>query len=396
MRRLVSYKHLALLFITIFLLFTLFGERNYASINPTIQWNLVDVWTAEAWNVTQGSPEIVVAIIDSGVDISHPDLVNQCWVNIDEIPNNGKDDDNNSYIDDLIGWDFRSNDNDPSPGHSHGTFVAGLIAADDDNDLLVGVAPKIKIMPIRFLDNNNLFSGSDWGMFSQAINYAIDNGADIIQMSIQAYGVPPYSFYESIRRAYEEGVFVVSVVGNFEDHVTYPGKYAEVIAVSATKEDGTIASFSSPGDENEICAPGENVFSIKPYSTSLVMGSGTSFAAPLVSGAIALMLSINRTLPIEEAREILHNTSTDLGPAGKDINYGYGLLNVSKAVEYVASITNINITTTVNSTSAVTSTDTNTSQVPGLDLLISFVCLNIVILKKRNKKSKNSISNTNI
>jgi len=381
-------RKVLLLSVILILLFASSEERIHASVNPTIQWNLLDVGTASAWNITQGSPDVVVAVIDSGVDITHPDLVNQCWVNIDEIPDNGKDDDNNGYIDDLIGWDFRDYDNNPIPGHNHGTKVAALIVADDDNDLLVGVAPKIKIMPIRFLDNNNAFGPDDWGIFNEAIDYAVDNGADIIQMSIQANGIPPTSFYNSVKRAYNFGVIIISVTGNkvpsHQYGVTYPGKYPEVIAVSATTKNHINASFSLTGDENEICAPGENIYFMPPYFVEDdPYFDGTSFAAPLVSGAIALMLSINNTLSIEEVRSILHNTSTDLGPIGKDPYYGYGLLNVSKAVEYVASITNTSLTTTVNSSSDTMSSDPKTSLISGFDLTVSLVCLCVAIIEKK-------------
>jgi len=210
-------------------------------LNPDFQWHLMEIGAEEAWNYTRGNQEITVAVIDSGLDFSHPDLSNQSWVNLEEIENNGIDDDGNGYIDDINGWDFRDNDNNPSPGHHHGTFVAGLIAADDDNNLSVGIAPNVKLMDLRFLDNNNAFGGGDWGMFADAIDYARENGAHIIHLSIQAYGIPPSSFHSAIKRAYESDIVIVSVTGNNEDHVTYPGNYSEVIAVSAITKEREIA-----------------------------------------------------------------------------------------------------------------------------------------------------------
>ena len=306
-----------------------------SSLDPDFQWNLIDVGAEKAWNYTQGRSKIVVAVIDSGIDFSHPDLMNQSWRNSDEIPDNGIDDDRNGYVDDIVGWDFRDDDKDPSPGHKHGTFIAGLIAADDDNHISVGIAPKIKLMAIRFLDDNLEFGGQDWDMFAEALDYAVNNGASIIQLSIEAYGVPPESFHEAIKRAYNSGVVVVSVTGNLRDDVTYPGKYEEVIAVSATNKSRHIAEFSSPGEQNEICAPGERVYSIYPNKWTPQIGSGTSFAAPLVAGAIALMLSLNNTLTIETIRSILHDTCTDLGTSGNDPIFGYGLLNVPAALEKI-------------------------------------------------------------
>ncbi|MHA1206338.1 MAG: S8 family serine peptidase [Candidatus Hodarchaeales archaeon] len=244
-----------------------------------IYWNLQDVGIPEAWEYTNGSPDIIVAIIDSGVDVNHPDLMNASWINPGEIPSNGWDDDQNGYIDDIKGWDFcgenQNEDNDPSPPPStpaskHGTFIAGLIAGDDDNDLFVGVAPNIKIMSLRFLRSDLSFWASDWPNLVKAIDYAVDNGAQIINISMQAYGIPPDYVYEAIQRAYAAGVILVSVTGNNEDHVTYPGNYSEVIAVSATTSTREIADFSSPGDQNEICAPGEDVYSITGFGYGLL------------------------------------------------------------------------------------------------------------------------------
>ncbi len=306
--------------------------------NLEIYWNLQDVGIPEAWEYTNGSPDIIVAIIDSGVDFSHPDLVNTSWINPGEIPSNGWDDDQNGYIDDIVGWDFCGDnlfeDNDPSPPPStlasnHGTFIAGLIAADNDNDLFVGVAPNIKIMSLRFLRSDlRFFFSSDWPNLAAAIDYAVDNGAKIINLSMQADIIPPDYVYKAIQRAHAAGVILVSVTGNNRDNVTYPGNYSEVIAVSATTSTHEIADFSSPGDQNEICAPGEDVYSITGYLSTIVTGNGTSYAAPLVSGAIALLLSLNSSLSNDEVRTLLHESCIDLGEIGKDPIFGYGLLDI--------------------------------------------------------------------
>ncbi len=301
-------------------------------------WNIEEVGIPAAWEYTQGTPNIIVAVIDSGIDLGHPDLINSSWKNLGEISSNGKDDDGNGYVDDVMGWDFQDNDNNPFPppntiGSKHGTFIAGLIAADDDNDIFVGVAPNVKIMSLRFLRSDLSFTEDDWPKLVEAIDYAVLNGAKIINLSLEARGVPPIYVYESIRRAYEAGVIIVGVTGNHSGKVTYPGNYSEVIAVSAVTSSQKLAYFSGYGAENEICAPGKDVYSITGYNTSIVNGSGTSYAAPLVSGVIALMLSINPSLPIESIREILHDTSTDLGDIGMDPMYGYGLINASAALD---------------------------------------------------------------
>ncbi|MHA1994761.1 MAG: S8 family serine peptidase [Candidatus Hodarchaeales archaeon] len=357
----------------------------YAS-NSSYSWNLEEVGIPAAWEYTQGSSEIIVAIIDSGVDYTHPDLYNSTWENPAEIPNNGWDDDSNGYIDDYIGWDFQDNDNDPSPplppaiGSKHGTFIAGLIAADDDNDIFVGAAPNIKIMSLRFLRHDLSFLVSDWSKLVDAILYAVEQGAKIINLSLQANGIPPNEVYEAIRNAYQAGVIIVGVTGNYENHVTYPGNYSEVIAVSATTSTQDIADFSAYGAQNEICAPGHEVYSITGYETTVVLGSGTSYATPLVSGSIALMLSLNPSLTNEEIRMILHESANDLGDEGKDHIYGYGLLNITSALERV--------TLTLNNTSIPVFTSnpsTNPSSSKNLEsdlfvLGIAYTLLLIVLL----------------
>ncbi|MFX0151691.1 MAG: S8 family serine peptidase [Candidatus Hodarchaeota archaeon] len=365
-------------------------------LDPTYNWHLQDVGIEKAWSYTQGSKEVIVAVIDSGIDFNHPDLEDHFWINPGDTPENGKDDDNNGYIDDVMGWDFRDNDNDPSPpfasspppnppaGHYHGTNVAGLIAADDDDNIGVGAAPKISLMNLRFLDENNAFSGNDWETFVKAINYAITNGADIIHLSIQACGIPPNSFHTALKNAYESGIAIVSVTGNIPNcsppktSVHYPGNYSEVIAVSATTRSREHADFSCTGDQNEICAPGENIYTINPNNSTLNLRNGTSLAAPLVSGTIALMLSLNRYLSVEDIRKVLQETSTDLGEIGKDPIYGFGLLNASAALEKV--MTDYGIKTSVS----------KTTQELSFDKKITFVSLILCMLliksyKKRRK-----------
>ncbi len=329
---------------TIFIYSILIHPILIRASNTAYYWNIEEVGIPDAWQYTQGSSDIIIAIIDSGIDFTHPDLENSMWENPGEIPNNGWDDDNNGYIDDYIGWDFLNNDNIPSPppppasGSKHGTFIAGLIAGDDDDDIFVGVAPQVKIMSLRFLRPDLSFFVSDWPKLVNAINYAVENGAKIINLSLQANGVPPIEVYNAIRDAYQAGVIIVSVTGNRgsgSQLLTYPGNYSEVIAVSSTTINQEIANTSLPGEENEICAPGDNVYSISGYTTSVVLGSGTSYAAPLVSGAIALMLSLHLNLTNEEIRMILHETCIDLGSEGKDPESGYGLLNITSALERV-------------------------------------------------------------
>jgi len=159
----------------------------------------------------------VVAVIDSGIDTSIPQLRESLWINEDEIPDNGIDDDRNGYVDDIHGWDFRDNDNSSLMGsslHWHGTFSAGIIAARPGETPIVGIAPGVKIMDVRFLNSRNQFLSSDWQTFAEAIDYAVNNGARIINMSVYANGRPPDYFEAALQRAAARGVLVVGITGN--------------------------------------------------------------------------------------------------------------------------------------------------------------------------------------
>ena len=298
-------------------------------------WGLDRIAARDAWSITHGSPDVVVAVIDSGIDSTIPQLADAMWVNLDEIPGNGVDDDRNGYVDDVNGWDFRDNDASSlqgSPMHGHGTGVASIIAARPGRYPIVGIAPGVKLMDVRFLDSQNEFHSSDWKAFERAVNYAVDNGADIINLSIFANGKPPSSFEQAISNAHARGVIVVGITGNKgQDEVMYPGRYGSVLAVSAIAESGLLASFSNSGTGVGVCAPGDAISTFTAGGRA-VSQSGTSFAAPHVAGVLALMLSIARTLTPDRAIEILEETAADLGSRGWDDQYGYGLVNAWAAV----------------------------------------------------------------
>ncbi|MBN1858374.1 S8 family serine peptidase [Candidatus Bipolaricaulota bacterium] len=315
------------------------GGASNASVTlldaSALSWSIERVGAPAAWNITTGSSEIVVAVIDSGIDATLPDLADKLWTNADEIPGNGIDDDRNGYIDDLHGWDFRDNDASSLNGttiHWHGTFVAGLIVAQPDSNEATGVAPDVRVMDLRFLDTRNQFYGRDWEMFAEAIDYAVRNDADIINLSIYCNGTPPAALEQAIRRADAAGVLVVGIAGNNgRATVCYPGCYPSVIAVSATDRGNSLASFSNYGPHVAVCAPGDSVISLYPGG-EIAEGSGTSFAAPHVSAALALILSRNGRLSPEEALACLTSSATDLGTSGPDAEYGSGLIDAGAAV----------------------------------------------------------------
>jgi subtilisin family serine protease len=237
--------------------------QNVNETNGTID---ADIDAPEAWDVTTGSSDVVVAVVDSGVDINHPDLQPNIWTNPGETPDNGIDDDANGYIDDVSGWDFSFNDNDPRDANGHGTHVAGTVAAAGDNGIgVTGVSWSAKIMALRFLDAWG--SGTTANAIS-AIEYASAMGADIINNS---WGGGGYS--ESLKEAIEaSGALVVCAAGNdgwdtdaFIPH--YPSGYAStnIIAVAASDQDDNRAYFSNYGPFSvDVAAPGTNIYSAAP------------------------------------------------------------------------------------------------------------------------------------
>ncbi|MHA1991961.1 MAG: S8 family serine peptidase [Candidatus Hodarchaeales archaeon] len=313
----------------------------FSSVNPPHHlWHLEKIQAQEAWEVTKGNNEIIVAVIDTGIDFTHPALTKKAWKNINEIPENDIDDDQNGYVDDVWGWDFYDNDNDPTPDNNHGTFVAGMITAGGNGYKNIGIAPNISIMNLKLIGNEEKLTIGSTIAFADAIDYAVENGAKIIQMSISLKGNPSFILKWSINQAYDNNVALVGITGNSGKGVTFPGLYSEVIAISAITSSNTVTTYSGKGYQNELCAPGDDVYGIDMNSNSLVVGSGTSYASPLVSGTIALMLSVNPGLSVGEIRKILSNTATDLGEVGRDFDYGHGLLNASGAVHSALVINN--------------------------------------------------------
>ncbi|MFO8034019.1 MAG: S8 family peptidase [Candidatus Bipolaricaulota bacterium] len=308
-----------------------------ADSNPS--WGLSAVRAPEAWEITTGSERIVVAVIDSGIDRTIPALADRMWTNPAESANSGRDDDGNGYADDLHGWDFRDGNADSLEGSRlnwHGTFVAGLIAASFDTESGAGgVAPEICIMDLRFLDSRGLFFSSDWPKLARAIDYAVDNGAHIINLSMYAKMEPPPLVRQALQRAAREGVFIVGIAGNDGERVGYFGRYPEVFTVSAVDEDGRPAPFSNWGPEVDLTAPGVNVLSSYPGG-SVRTGSGTSFAAPYVTGTAALMLSLNPEYTLSELRSALQSTAAGVEQGTSNEYIGAGLVDTAAAARSAA------------------------------------------------------------
>jgi len=309
----------------------------------TLQWAHQVIQSEPAWDVETGSPDIAIAIVDTGVDWDHPDLAANIWNNTDEILD-GKDNDGNGYIDDVRGYDFVDTaspvypgedgtirDNDPMDFYGHGTHCSGIAAAVTNNSIgVAGVCWNCKIMPVRagYKDEygNGVLEADD---IAVAIEYAADNNASVISMSWGGYGISK-AIKEAIDYAYAKGVVLIAAAGNSDIHLkSYPAGFDNVIAVAATDIGDAKAGFSNYGSWIDIAAPGVDVLSTM-FNDTYASWSGTSMSAPFVAGLAALILSKNSTFSNEEVRNILRST-TD--PVISDKYVGLGRINAYKAIQ---------------------------------------------------------------
>jgi subtilisin family serine protease len=253
----------------------------------------------EAWNISTGKEEIVVAVTDDGFKLDHEDLLNSWFHNSNEIPNNNIDDDQNGYIDDVIGYDFNEMDNDPmsdSRNGSHGTHVAGIVAAGFNNGIgVVGHGPKIKVMPIKFYGKNSWTSA----IVLESYTYAANNGAKIITTSYMIDNfVGDVAYERALTYAYGKGLILFNSGGNGRTRQSKRTAFTKLLLVASTRstagwrsaEIDTKSSFSNYGRGIDISAPGEPIHSTG-RSLSYVDMSGTSMAAPNAAGTAALIWS---------------------------------------------------------------------------------------------------------
>ena len=315
---------------------------------PDQQVHLDNCNIPQSWDYTVGNEQIIVGIVDSGLHFDHPDMQNNIFINQNEIPNDGIDNDGNGYIDDVHGWDFvdapelgsialgdyLQQDNDPDDELNHGTHVAGIISADTNNEEGVsGISWNSKLLIVRsgFKTLNGGYLQDDDA--AAGIIYAADMGADIINLS---WGDTNYSqiIADACYYAYNKGSIIVAAAGNegatAEHQVVYPAQLSTTLAIGAVDRYRTLASFSSYGPQIDIVAPGQIVlstFDITPEDFYKEQ-SGTSMAAPFVCGAIALLLSVEPELNFSEVRGRLISSAEDLGEIGFDYEYGNGLLDV--------------------------------------------------------------------
>ena len=291
------------------------NARLTASLTPSdsnwsLQWGPRKIKADYVWNDTLGSSDVLVAILDSGVDYTHPDLA----------PN---------YV--ALGYDWVNGDNDPMDDYGHGTHCAGILAAKTNNSVGIAGVAQVRIMAEKVLDQNGV--GYDaWA--ANGIIHATNKGAKIISMSLGGYTVSETLQY-AVRYAYDHGVLLVAAAGNEgRDLKNYPAAYDEVIAVGATDQLDLRASFSNYGDWLELVAPGVEIYSLLP-GNSYFSASGTSMACPHVSGVAALVWSTYANFSRNTVRQILRRSADDLGAIGFDYYYGYGRVNAKMAISSV-------------------------------------------------------------
>ncbi len=313
-----------------------------------------------AWEqVQESAAPVVVGVIDSGLDWHHLDINwDNVWRNADEIPDNGIDDDQNGYIDDVIGWDFIGDVNYPWDYDGHGTFVAGIIAADRNNGAgIAGVSPNARIMVLKAL---NTFGHTRASHVAKAIVYGVDNGADILNISISGEGIPDV-VRAAIDYANKRDVLVVVAGGNFADEVekAYPAGIPGVLAVSSSTPSDELAAFSNYGRKIDLAAPGTDILSLRARRTDFMWSreydpdaeksyrpgssyvgddkryyrsAGTSFSAPYVAGVAALLLGNEPTLTAVQIARMLRQSARDVGAPGRDLFFGYGILDATAAL----------------------------------------------------------------
>jgi subtilisin family serine protease len=299
------------------------------------QWGPAQIHAPGAWDVTTGQADVVVAVIDTGADMDHSDLVGQFWVNADEVPGNGVDDDANGKIDDIHGWRFgRDADGNPygsgnlDDDHGHGTHVAGIVAAAGNNALgIAGIAWGCRLMIVKVLDANGDGLESD---VASALVYALDNGAKVANLSLGGDVDSPL-LRDAADYVSGHGVLVVAAAGNNNGAVLYPAAYEPVLAVAASDASDGRAPYSSHGPEVDLTAPGSGVYSTCVGNRYCVK-TGTSMAAPHVSGLAALIWSRYPGYAVAQVRQTLIDSAQDIGTPGWDEYTGWGRIDAQRAI----------------------------------------------------------------
>lgn len=280
--------------------------------NAEMSYGLAHVHAMDAWTVITGSQEIVIAVVDTGIKLDHPEFAGRL----------------------VPGYDFVNHDEQADDDMGHGTHVAGVIAAALDNGQgIAGVCPNCRLMPVKVLNENNLGS---WSQVAKGILFAVDNGARVINMSLGAK-IASKTLASAVQYALDKDVIVVASAGNNgSDEPYYPAAMEGVIAVGATNEANNRWSRSNFGSYIDLVAPGALIYSTFNDFNNMYHGytymSGTSMAAPFVSGVAGLLLSADSNLTAQQVLDAMIIGAEDLGTAGRDTLYGYGRVSALGAL----------------------------------------------------------------
>jgi subtilisin family serine protease len=272
------------------------------------QYNLPMIETNRGWNLSKGAEQVIIGVVDTGVDLNHPDLQGRL----------------------LSGYNTISPDSKPSDDVGHGTHVAGIISANVNNrEGIAGMTWNNKILPVKALDQSG--AGTSYSV-AEGIIWAADHGAKVINLSLGNYADANF-LHEAIKYAYNKDIVIVAATGNDNtERPGYPAAYPEVLSVSATNYNMQRASFSNYGDYIDVMAPGESIASTYPNNQYAAL-SGTSMASPHVAALAGLIRSVNPKLKNTEVMDIIRSNVIDLGESGRDKYYGFGQINVYAALE---------------------------------------------------------------
>ena len=282
-----------------------------------------DLDTDAAWDITLGNPDVIIAIVDTGVDLDHPDLI----ANI------------------VPGYNFINEDLAPDDEYDHGTPCAGIAAATINNDIgIAGVCPECSIMSVKVLDDNGF---GDWGVIANGVVWASDNGADVISLSLGGAGFQE-ALESAVNYSVENGSVTIAASGNINTQMDfYPASYEQCIAVGAISPcnqrknpsscDGENYWGSTYGEQIDVVAPGVRIFSTGKRAGYWTEFNGTSSACPHVAGIAGLMLSYDENLNPQLIRDLLAEGADDIGQEGYDIETGHGRVNAYNSLMLIPS-----------------------------------------------------------
>ncbi|HLX71676.1 MAG TPA: S8 family serine peptidase [Verrucomicrobiae bacterium] len=330
-----------------------FAERDYVAQaafvpnDPYVgdEWHLAKIQAFQAWQGTTGSGNVVVAVLDSGVNMNQPDLAGRL----------------------LPGYDFVNGTASVTDDFGHGTAVCGTVAADGNNNLgVAGVAYGCSVLPVKVMDSSGFAA---YSTIAAGIKYAVDNGALVINLSIAGSDASS-TLQQAIDYAWSNNVVVVAAAGNAATNTPmYPAACNHVLGVSATAQDDSLAYFSSYGSFVQISAPGTMIWTTQS-DTNHPFGAwqGTSFASPVVAGVAALVLSANPTLSNDQVVSLLEQSADDLGAPGYDAYFGYGRVNALRAVSLASAAPGATISMPAEMPAVVLSSPTNSQFAPGTSI----------------------------